>query len=73
MAAGTLSASVVLSTEIKRRILGARCWRITQAGEIPDTIQSREKSKGGGMDGRGYETTGTLRAVNANWNDDAGT
>ena len=22
------------------------------------------------MDGRGYETTGTLRAVNANWNDD---
>lgn len=38
MAAGTLSASAVLSTEIKTKILGARCWGHPEHDSIPRVI-----------------------------------
>jgi hypothetical protein len=46
-------------------------WRKKLADfNVPNTIQSGEYSKDGGMDGFLHENAGVLRAVNANWNDD---
>jgi hypothetical protein len=38
--------------------------------DVPNKIQSKEYSMGGGADGFLHENTGVLWAVNCNWNDD---